>query len=316
MASLEGAEGEAIPAAVEHAREDVRPASPPLAGAEGEALDARVSAALEAAERRHAAYLAGLARRDELAALVQEAEALAGQELAAARAALHRARGEVARGHGRRRPARPAGPVGGGRRGPARARPRGPRRAGPEGPGAPRPAPAARRPGGGPRREGVRGGAARRRPRCFATSARPSSTPATSPPGKDRDVALARLEAARKHLYPLVQQLREDAEWKRWANVNVQEELCAEAEALLAEEDLEKAASALRDLDARWKQAKEAPKDKAEALWTRFKAARDQVKAKTDAFLAKQAEELAANLKKKEALCERAEALAGLRRTG
>ena len=133
--------------------------------------------------------------------------------------------------------------------------------------------------------------------------------PGHFPTRKDRDVALARLDAARKHLYPLVQQLREDAEWKRWANVNVQEELCAEAEALVAEEDLEKAASALRDLDARWKQAKEAPKDKAEALWTRFKAARDQVKAKADAFLALQAEELASNLKKKEALCERADAL-------
>jgi hypothetical protein len=106
-----------------------------------------------------------------------------------------------------------------------------------------------------------------------------------------------------------VQQLREDAEWKRWANVNVQEELCAEAETLVAEEDPEKAAAALRDLDARWKQAKEAPKEKAEALWTRFKAAREQVKSRTDAYFAKQAEELAGNLAKKEALCARAEAL-------
>jgi hypothetical protein len=107
-----------------------------------------------------------------------------------------------------------------------------------------------------------------------------------------------------------VQQLREDAAWKRWANVTVQEELCARAEALLAEEDQEKAARELRDLDARWKQAKEAPKEKAEALWTRFKAARDQVKARADAFFARQAEELGGNLRRKQALCERAEALA------
>jgi hypothetical protein len=134
--------------------------------------------------------------------------------------------------------------------------------------------------------------------------------PGHFPTRKDRDAAIARLEAARRHLYPLLQQLREDAEWKRWANVTVQEELCVEAEALLAEEDLEKAAGALRELDSRWKQAKEAPKEKAEALWTRFKAARDQVKSRTDAFFARQAEELAGNLKRKEALCERAEALA------
>ena len=74
--------------------------------------------------------------------------------------------------------------------------------------------------------------------------------PGHFPTRKDRDAALARLDAARKHLYPLLQQLREDAEWKRWVNITVQEELCAEAEALLAEEDLEQAANALRELDA------------------------------------------------------------------
>ena len=134
--------------------------------------------------------------------------------------------------------------------------------------------------------------------------------PGHFPTRKDREAALARLDAARKHLYPLLQQLREDAEWKRWVNTTVQEELCAKAEALLAEEDLERAANTLRELDAGWKQAKEAPKDQAEALWTRFKAARDQVKSRTDAFFAKQAEELAGNLKKKEALCEKAAGLA------
>jgi hypothetical protein len=108
--------------------------------------------------------------------------------------------------------------------------------------------------------------------------------PGHFPTRKDRDAAVARLEAARRHLYPLLQQLREDAEWKRWVNTTVQEELCAKAEALLAEEDLREGGGALRDLDARWKQAKEAPKEKAEALWTRFKAARDQVKSRTDAF--------------------------------
>jgi len=44
---------------------------------------------------------------------------------------------------------------------------------------------------------------------------------------------LGRLEAARKGLYVRLQELREDAEWKRWANTDVQEDLCARAEALL-----------------------------------------------------------------------------------
>jgi Domain of Unknown Function (DUF349) len=121
---------------------------------------------------------------------------------------------------------------------------------------------------------------------------------------------LHRLEAARKELYPRWQQLREDSDWKRWANEDVQEDLCAKAEGLLAVEDVEKAAQELRDLDARWKQAREAPREKSDALWNRFKAARDAAKAKIDAHYAKQAEEMAANQRRKEALCERAESLA------
>jgi len=134
--------------------------------------------------------------------------------------------------------------------------------------------------------------------------------PGHMPSRRERELLLARLEAARRQLYPLLQQLREDTEWKRWANVSVQEELAARAEALLSEPNLDRAASVLHELDRRWKLAKEAPKDKGEALWARFKAARDQVKAKLDAFLAKQAEEQAENLRKKQALCEKAEALA------
>jgi hypothetical protein len=135
-------------------------------------------------------------------------------------------------------------------------------------------------------------------------------SPGQFPSKKEREAALARLEAARKALYPRVQELRQDAEWKRWANVSVQEELCAQAEALLAATNLEEAARALHDLDLRWKQAAEAPKDRGEALWQRFRAARDQVRARCDAYFAQRDREWAENQRRKEALCERAEALA------
>ncbi len=92
--------------------------------------------------------------------------------------------------------------------------------------------------------------------------------------------------------------------------MSVQEELAQRAEKLRDEPNLDRAGAALRELEHSWRQAKEAPKDKGEALWTRFKAARDEVRAKVDAHLAKQAEEQAANLRNKEALCEKAEALA------
>ncbi len=130
------------------------------------------------------------------------------------------------------------------------------------------------------------------------------------PAKKEKDALHARLEAARKALYPRLQALRADTEWKRWANESVQEELVARAEALRAETDLEKAGEALRDLDARWKAAAEVDKAKGESLWKQFKAARDEVKAKVDAWYAERAAEFAANLQKKEALIARAEALA------
>jgi hypothetical protein len=133
--------------------------------------------------------------------------------------------------------------------------------------------------------------------------------PGPLPSKHDKDPVLGRIEAARKALFPRLKELREEAEWKHFANVDVQEDLCRKAEALKDTEDFEKASEQLRDLDARWKQAREAPKDQAEALWTRFKTARDEVRAKCDAFFAKKAEELAQNLGKKEALCVQAEAL-------
>jgi hypothetical protein len=134
--------------------------------------------------------------------------------------------------------------------------------------------------------------------------------PGPLPSRRDRETVTARLGFVRKALYRRLQQLREDEQWKRWANLGVQEELAGRAEALRAEADLEAAAKALHELDARWKQAAQAPKEKGEALWARFKTARDEVKARCDAYFARLAEEQAENLARKEALCARAEALA------
>ena len=133
--------------------------------------------------------------------------------------------------------------------------------------------------------------------------------PGSLPSKKDRDTLHSRLEAARRALYPRLQELRADTEWKRWANESVQEELVGRAEALRSETNLDKAAQALRDLDARWKAAAEVDKEKGETLWKHFKAARDEVKAKVDAYFERRAAEFAENLRKKEELCVQAEAL-------
>ena len=130
------------------------------------------------------------------------------------------------------------------------------------------------------------------------------------PSKKDRQELQARLEAARIALAPRVQELRDADEWQRWANLQVQEELCKEMEALKTEENLDVASRKMRELQSRWKQVALAPRAQGEAMWRRFKAAQDDVYGRTSAHLAAQNEERAANLVAKQALCERAEALA------
>ena len=70
-----------------------------------------------------------------------------------------------------------------------------------------------------------------------------------------------------------------------------------------AETDPEKASNEMRTLQERWKPVAAAPRSQAETLWTRFKAAQEQVYDKCKDFFANQAAERVENLKKKEALC-------------
>jgi hypothetical protein len=124
-----------------------------------------------------------------------------------------------------------------------------------------------------------------------------------------REALLERLEAVRKQLYPRVQALRQDEEWKEWANLTVQEELCRELEALAGEENLDLVGQRLREIDERWKQAKEAPKGQADTLWERFRKSRDEIWNRLEQHYARQAAERKANLERKVVLCEKAEGL-------
>jgi hypothetical protein len=133
---------------------------------------------------------------------------------------------------------------------------------------------------------------------------------ATVPERKEREALGDRLKAARAALFPKAQELREADEWTRWTNAAKQEELCRQAEALLGDEDLEKALRRVREIDTAWHEVRQAPRDQAEALWVRFKTARDQLHQKLEPYVAKKKEEGQANLKKKEELVGRAEALA------
>jgi hypothetical protein len=126
----------------------------------------------------------------------------------------------------------------------------------------------------------------------------------------ERDSVRERLEHARTVLGPRAQELRDADEWQRWANASVQEQLIAKAEALRAVEDPAEAARRVRELQEEWKKVAAGPRDQGQALWRRFKAAMDDVRARTDTYFAVQAQQRQEHLQRKLALCERAGALA------
>jgi Domain of Unknown Function (DUF349) len=131
------------------------------------------------------------------------------------------------------------------------------------------------------------------------------------PSKRDYEEVVKRLKAVQSALMPKVQELRDVADWQRWANVGIQEQLCEKMEGLKALEEPEDIARHVRDLQQQWRQAADVPRAQGEALWRRFKTAHDEVWTRCEAHFAAQAGVRAENLAKKIALCERAEALSG-----
>ena len=85
------------------------------------------------------------------------------------------------------------------------------------------------------------------------------------PTPQDREDVTVRLQAVRAAVQPRLEELRNAEEWKRWANVQVQEELCTKMEALipLAEADPAKTAEEMRALQEKWKPVAAAPRRRA-----------------------------------------------------
>jgi hypothetical protein len=107
-----------------------------------------------------------------------------------------------------------------------------------------------------------------------------------------------------------LKELRDEEDWKRWSNLPKLEALCAEVEALAGMEDTRSIGKALQAARELWKEIGPAPREKADALWERFQKAMNAARDRMEAGKAVAEEARAENLKKKEALCERAEALA------
>ena len=130
------------------------------------------------------------------------------------------------------------------------------------------------------------------------------------PAKRDREKSTTRLKKIQESLYPRLHELRELDAWQRWANVGIQEELCSRVEALSKVQDSAEVMRQLRECVAAWKVAATVPDERAGELWQRFKTAHDQAYARCSTFFVQQAKERLNNLKSKEGLCERVEALA------
>ncbi|MCC7008211.1 MAG: DUF349 domain-containing protein [Acidobacteria bacterium] len=134
------------------------------------------------------------------------------------------------------------------------------------------------------------------------------------------DEAVARLRALQEQIAPRVRELREMDEWRRFANGQRQEQLIAMAEAIVGSlrgdeeagrpSDLAATARALRELHTKWQEVAEAPRQNAQRLWDRFRAATDFIRARCETHFAKQREERRAALDRKKEIVEAAETLA------
>jgi uncharacterized protein DUF349 len=123
------------------------------------------------------------------------------------------------------------------------------------------------------------------------------------PPSEQRLAWTKRVSEARDELLRRLRQAEEVDDWRRWANVTAQEDLIRRAEALLEANDLAEVTRQLGRLHEEWAAVASAPPDKAQSLWERFRSARDELRRRSDAYLAE-------NLEKKRALCAQVAALA------
>jgi hypothetical protein len=93
-------------------------------------------------------------------------------------------------------------------------------------------------------------------------------------------------------------------------NLKAKLELCTKAEALSTSTEWLKAAEELKALQARWKEVGPVPHRKSEAVWKRFRGACDAFFTRRDQDLRQRKDQWSTNLAAKEALCQKAAALA------
>jgi len=133
------------------------------------------------------------------------------------------------------------------------------------------------------------------------------------PHGPGADEALGRYQA-------FLDRFREASDWLRWSNLRAKTSVCERLESLAASADVPQAipgeavdrksmVARFKELLAEWKSLGPVPWDSSEALWERYHQACDKLYERCREYFAELDEEREGNLKAKEELCARIEAL-------
>ncbi len=129
-------------------------------------------------------------------------------------------------------------------------------------------------------------------------------------PKEKGDAVWKRFRGACDKFFDRRKQHFEAGDVERQANLAKQETLIAAVEKLATSTDWKRTGDEIKQLQADWKAVGPVPRDKSEATWKRFRAGCDTFFAARSAHWAKLDEERAENLKAKQLLCEKVEALA------
>jgi hypothetical protein len=128
-------------------------------------------------------------------------------------------------------------------------------------------------------------------------------------PRRDRESVVHELERMHRRLRGRVRELRDFADWQRWANLGIQDSLCRQMNGLAELSDDAELAERFREIMTRWRDAADVPKDKGAELWQRFKTAHDAVAPRVEKYREAQAAVREENLVRKKAMVEEAERL-------
>ena len=131
-------------------------------------------------------------------------------------------------------------------------------------------------------------------------------------PRRERESITRKLRHAHTGLLGRVRELRDFADWQRWANLGIQEELCRRMETLAqapAGDDV-RLTGHFQEIMAKWRQASDVPKDRGAELWERFKAAHDAIYPRCQKYFEAQESLREQNLARQHAIVDESERLA------